>query len=196
MPRMRGRRRSAGFWFVELTIVVARIGGMSAIAIRSFHRYQARARRTGGFANPASIERAQKSYSVEQGIFFEATPVPDPGPLGENLGTTKMAWTGAAEAAFANLGWSPEGQVFFIYDVNTGATGCACGDACFTATAYGDVDGDNLVSAIMYVEPLVDRATGAVLVECTSHMFGFGTPVRGGAPVYHEAALNKAADDF
>jgi type II secretory pathway pseudopilin PulG len=177
-------------------IVVALIGVLSAVAIPSFLRYQARARRTEGFSNLSSIARAQKSYYAEQGFFFEVAPFPNPGGLGENLSAVKQAWTGAAEAAFANLGWSPDGQVYFSYDSNTGATGCACGESCFTATAYGDVDADDVVSGIMYVEPLVDKSTGAVLVECPSHMFGFGTPLRGGAPVYHEAALNKATDDF
>ena len=48
LPRRRRQKRSAGFTMVELMIVVALIGVLPAVAIPSFLRYPARARRTEG----------------------------------------------------------------------------------------------------------------------------------------------------
>ena len=44
-------------------------------------------------------------------------------------------------------GWQPEGQVYYSYDVNTGATECSC-TTCFTATAMGDVDGNGSIDVV------------------------------------------------
>jgi prepilin-type N-terminal cleavage/methylation domain-containing protein len=176
------RHRNAGFTLIELMLVVAIIGTICAVAIPSFLRYQNRAKRSEAYANLEAVAKSQNSYFAAYGLYANSG-APQPGG---GLGPAKRAWSAAADAAFAQLGFRPEGNVYFDYDVNA-ACGCT---ACFTATAYGDVDGDLQVSALMYVHP------DAAAAVCPSGILGFGTPVVNGNPVFDEVAWNAAADDF
>ena len=188
-------REKAGFTLVELMIVVAIIGVLSAIAIPNFMAYQARSRRSEAYVNLASIARAQKAFFAEKDTFHDSeSSWPDPDPYG-GLSTQKMRWDSDSEEHFAALGWHPEGEVFYSYEANTplvtGATkNCTC-VLCFTATAYGDVDGDGFVSALMYVQP---EEGGA----CAALFEGFGTPTRLGSntPIYNEVAVQRMTDEF
>jgi prepilin-type N-terminal cleavage/methylation domain-containing protein len=188
-------REKAGFTLVELMIVVALIGVLSAIAIPSFMTYQARTRRSEAFVNLAGIARSQKSFFAEKDVFHDSeNSWPDPDPYG-GLSTDKMIWDAESEEHFAELGWHPEGEVFYSYEANTPldtgvAKSCNC-TLCFTATAYGDVDGSGFVSAVMYVEP-EDGGSCAALFE------GFGTPTRMGSntPIYNEVAIQRSTDEF
>ena len=193
---MRLRSNSeAGFTLVELMIVVGIIGLLSAIAVPNFISYQARSRRSEAYVNLAAIARIQSAYHAERGEYFEAGAWPNFAAYG-GLSARKMEWDAASELAYAELGWKPEGQVFYAYDTNTGATACTC-TMCFTATAAGDVDDDDLNSAVMYVHP--ERAPeGVVLGECPSGLFGFGTPVNfeTGQPVYDEVAVQRSLDQY
>jgi prepilin-type N-terminal cleavage/methylation domain-containing protein len=191
-------RKKAGFTLVELLIVVALIGVLSAIAIPNFLMYQARSRRSEAFVNVAGIARAQKSYFAERDTFHDSVGSwPDPTLLpGGVLTTKKMTWDSDSEDAFGELGWHPEGKVFYSYESTTPlivpglSKNCTC-SLCFTATAYGDVDGDGLVSALMYVEP---EEGGA----CAALFEGFGTPTRLGTntPIYNEVAIQRSTDEF
>lgn len=191
-------RYQDGFTLVELMIVVALIGVLSAIAIPSFINYQARSRRTEAYANLASIARAQKSFQAAKGYFHDSTlPYPDPTPYG-GLGATTMMWDSDSEDAFDELGWEPEGKVFYSYHVNT-TNNCSC-TLCFTATAYGDVDSNSLPSAVMYVDPQ-RAADGSVIGVCRSGMgaeFDFGTPTRrnNGSDILNEVAVQRSLDEF
>jgi hypothetical protein len=66
----------------------------------------------------------------------------------------------------------------YDYAVNdgTGAGGCAAGCAgnCFTASAYGDVDGDTVVALILLARPNVsgDDCTDLVLGTAPVNRFG------------------------
>ena len=189
--------RKAGFTLIELMIVVGIIGVLVAVAIPNFISYQARSRRSEAFVNLAAIARSQLAYAAETGEYFEAAPFPDFSSNG--LGTTKMDWDAASDAAYAALGWKPEGDVFYSYESNTGATACTC-TLCFTATAYGDVDGNGKVSAMMYVEPQ-RGSDNAILGECRSGMDGaldFGPPTRLGSAtgVYNEVAVQRITDEY
>jgi type IV pilus assembly protein PilA len=193
-------RQQAGFTLIELMIVVAIIGLLASIAIPNFISYQARTRRSEAFTNLGAVARSQQAYLAEQGMFFEAGSFPDPVSVGGVFTTVRMPWDAAAEAAYAELGWEPEGGVFFAYDINTGATGgnngtCAC-NMCFTASAVGDVDANGATSAIMYSHPQV-QANGAV-VECISGMGGFFAPVDPvtNAKIYDTVAVQPAADPY
>ena len=193
---MRLRSNSeAGFTLIELVIVVGIIGLLAAIAIPNFISYQARSRRSEAYVNLAAVARLQNTYHAEQGEYFEAGAWPDFAAYG-GLSTRKMAWDAASEAAYADLGWRPEGAVFYAYDTNTGATACTC-TVCFTATAAGDVDDDDLNSAVMYVHPETAPG-GAVLGECPSGLFGFGTPVDSGTglPIYNTVAIQRSLDQY
>jgi type IV pilus assembly protein PilA len=191
---MTGSRTQAGFTLVELMITAVLIGILAAIAIPNFLAYQAKSRRSEAYANVVAIATSELSYQAESDVYVDAGPFPDSGPYG-GLGTHKMTWDAASVAEYAPLGWSPEGEVAYSYEVNAGASpGCTC-SLCFTATAHGDVDGDGTRGAVMYVYP---EETPGGLTECPSGMFGYGTPLRKGSltdKVYKEAAINYSTGD-
>jgi hypothetical protein len=68
---------------------------------------------------------------------------------------------------------------------------------CFTASAIGDVDDDDLNSAVMYVHPEF-TADGVLVGECPSGMLGFGTPIEPGStqPIYDRVAVQRALDEY
>ncbi len=181
---MNKRHTLSGYTLIELMLVVAIIGILASIAIPSFQSYQLRARRGESYANLPAIARLQNAYFGEYGSYISIA-VPQPGG---GLSPAKRDFTPVAAAAFAPLGWVPEGDVYFDYDTNTT---CGCTD-CFTSTAYGDADADGFVAVTMYVHP--SPSTGVV---CNSGAFGFATPLdTGGTPLFDHVAVNTAADDF
>jgi hypothetical protein len=84
-----------------------------------------------------------------------------------------MVWDAASKAEFGPLGYEPEGTVTYAYDVNTIAADCACplsasGDAmCYTASAYGDVDGDGFIAVVAYFQP--DEAGGTCVTAINAN---------------------------
>jgi type IV pilus assembly protein PilA len=195
---MREERRRGGFTLVELMIVVALIGVLAAIAIPNFLGYLARSRRSEAYANLASVARAQKSFQATRGVFHDSVlPYPDDAPYG-GLGSHRMIWDADSEDAFSELGWIPEGQVHYAYHTNT-TNNCSC-ELCFTASAYGDVDDNGQVSAVMYVEPQRD-GDGAIAGKCRSGMGGdmdFGPPTRlnTSKELYNEVAIQRITDEY
>jgi type IV pilus assembly protein PilA len=192
---MKVRSRSkAGFTLVELMIVVGIIGVLAAIAIPNFMSYQARSRRSEAYVNLAGIARIQNTFYSERGEYFDAGSFPSPDPYG-GWSARKMAWDADSENAFAELGWRPEGQVYYSYDANAGSTGCTCA-ACFTVSAIGDVDDDGIPSAVMYVHP--ETTADGVFVQCPSGIGGFFAPVDpvSDQPLYNTVAVNRAVDEY
>jgi type IV pilus assembly protein PilA len=186
--------RRAGFTMVELMITVALVGILAAVAIPQFIAYQAKSRRAEAYANVVAIATSEVAYYAESDTFVDAGAFPDWDLYG-GLGTHKMTWDADSVAEYALLGWGPEGEVAYSYEVNAGGSpGCTC-DNCFTATAHGDVDADGGRGAVMYVYP---EEAGGVMLECPSGMFAYGTPLRRGSltdKMYREAAINFAAPD-
>ena len=155
---MSRNRRNAGFTLTELMITVVLIGILAAIAIPNFLAYQAKSRRAEAYANVVAIATSELSFQAETDSYIDAGAFPDFTPYG-GLGTHKMTWDAASVAEYSLLGWAPEGEVAYSYEVNAGLGGpCSC-TLCFTATAHGDVDGDGTRSAVMYVYP---EETGGV----------------------------------
>jgi prepilin-type N-terminal cleavage/methylation domain-containing protein len=187
-------RKSGGFTLVELMIVVGLIGALSAIAIPNFLQYQARSRRSEAWVNVSGMARAQKSYFAERDAYHDSTaPWPDYVANG-GLSTTKQTWDADSQTHFGDLGWMPEGAVIYSYETNTTLNCDGC-ELCFTATAYGDADGNGFPSAVMYVEPHFE---GGVQKVCKAKLFGFGTPTRifDSNPVYNEVEVNRQTDEF
>jgi len=143
-----GRRRG-GFTLIELMIVVAIIGILSAIAIPGYTYFQARSRRAEAYTNLFALIQTSDSYYAEYQRYLTILPQPGAAPLGIH----KQQWTPAAEAAFSGLGWNPEGSVFYDYGANSdfGCLGsCAARGTCVSAVAYGDVDADGTVGVVLY----------------------------------------------
>jgi len=129
-------KQRKGFTLIELMIVVAIIGILAAIAIPNFLRFQLKAKSSEGKTNLAAIRTAEQSYYSEFGFYVSALPSPEePGlnlkvPFVQNPGN-------AAGEGFDQLGWSPEGSVFFNYGVASPAPGDS-----YTASAGADIDND------------------------------------------------------
>ena len=98
----------------------------------------------------------EKAYYSEFNTYVSVLPEPT-STLGIFPTSTKRDMSSIG-VAFAAVGWEPVGNVFYDYDTHVpgdgaaGACGCAI-DTCFTATAYGDVDGDGNIAVIAYAQP-------------------------------------------
>lgn len=173
-------------------VSVAIIGVLASIAIPAFRTYQLKSKRSEAYANLESIARMETAYFAEYSIFTAALPS-QPG----SLATYQRAWTPAAASVFGNLGWLPEGPVYFDYDTNVDPTECPQLD-CFTAAAYGDLDGDGLLSVVVYVQR---DASGANMSETGVDLTANGVimppiePVSGQA-IYSQVAVHFSSDRF
>jgi type IV pilus assembly protein PilA len=139
--------RRGGFTLIELMIVVAIIGILAAIAIPNFLRFQLKAKSSEGKTNLAAIRTAEESYFAEYGVYISSDP--SPVDIGNNQ---KVTFAHAnAGLGFDQLGWSPEGQVYFNYSVAISGNN-------YTAAAVANIDnsGDP-----QYWGYSTDKVTGA-----------------------------------
>ena len=132
MKKLHARR--GGFTLIELMIVVAIIGILAAIAIPNFLRFQLKAKSSEGKTNLAAIRTAEESYFAEYGGYVSADASP---PAIANNQKTDFSHA-VANAGFDQLGWEPEGQVFFNYG---SMTNTPTNDR-FFASAAADIDAD------------------------------------------------------
>jgi prepilin-type N-terminal cleavage/methylation domain-containing protein len=183
MPKTNSTRR--GFTLIELLFVVAIIGILATTAIGLFQQQQVRAKRTEAMTNLSAIAKMQNGYFGENG----GHPVSIPVPLG--FPGSKQAWDAASTAAFGTIGFSTDGSVYYVYDVNSPAPGgsCACpsGD-CFTASAYGDSDKDTHLALVGYFHA---DSTGAACASLV--MAAIGPPIN---PVDGLPILEQPVDIF
>ncbi|HEU4429697.1 MAG TPA: prepilin-type N-terminal cleavage/methylation domain-containing protein [Myxococcota bacterium] len=146
---MRARREAGGFTLIELMIVVAIIGILAAIAIPNFVRFQLRSKTSEAKLNIAGIRTAEDAFFAEFGVYVSAFQTPTVFPS-----TQKNPWAGAGLAQFDQMGWAPEGDVFFVYAVNGGVPNA------FAIAAIGDLDGAGQPSQFAYFREMPGLGVG------------------------------------
>lgn len=158
---MNARRRQSGYTLIELMIVVAVIGILSAVAIPSFQSYIHRSRTSEAVTFLGEIRQRQESYRSEFGQYCSVSGAAgssiDSGswaPASLPVGGNKIVWS-ASPGAWTQLGAAPDGPVMFQYRTTAGPPGTLPGiagydgsDFWFIAQARGDLDNDTNVMII------------------------------------------------
>ncbi|MBW2713505.1 MAG: prepilin-type N-terminal cleavage/methylation domain-containing protein [Deltaproteobacteria bacterium] len=159
-------KRESGFTLIELMIVVAIIGILSAIAIPNFVKFQLRSKTSEAKVNLKAIVVAEDAYYAEFGTYVPNNPSLLPGLLSGQ----KVAWEvaeGVDRTGFNLIGWEPAGDVYFAYAVATNATN---GATTFTADAMGDIDNDDaLFAQYGYTSPVADE-DGVITTDAPAPM--------------------------
>lgn len=147
------RKSKKGFTLIELMIVVAIIGILAAIAIPNFLRFQLKSKSSEGKVNIAAIRTAEESYLAEFNAYVGATASPAGAPSSAKQVFVNVDGAGAG---FDQLGWSPEGQVFFQYEVAFESAS----PSAYTITAAADIDADGTNQVWGYVKPVTGTNAG------------------------------------
>jgi len=153
--------RKAGFTLLEMMIVVAIIGILSAIAIPAFRSYIQRSRTAEAFTFLGEIRQRQEAYRAEFGQYCSVSGPPGGGsfgtwaPAGLPTGGAVAAWTGTP-GDWSMLGAAPDGPSRFQYRTVAGPPGTTPpgglnydgSDFWYVAQAQADLDADGQVMII------------------------------------------------
>jgi type IV pilus assembly protein PilA len=154
VSRVRKSPYNYGFTILELMIAVSIVGILSAIAIPQLLNYQLRSRSAEAKTNLGAIRVLETAHFSENDFYVSVPPEPPVVP-----GSQPAAFDEAA--GFADLGFRPEGRVYFSYGVNV--TGDGVG---FSADAGGDLDADGFVQFWGYAKPDGGGTPAAGRVGC------------------------------
>ncbi|MEM7447091.1 MAG: prepilin-type N-terminal cleavage/methylation domain-containing protein [Myxococcota bacterium] len=155
-------RKKEGFTLIELMIVVAIIGVLAAVAIPAFVNYVKRSKTSEAGSNLKSLYTgAAAYYSAEhwaQGVvavgMSAAASTACHGATvnsGNAIGVEKTVidWSAAALLDFEDYNFQVADPIYYQYDVVAavaGGCGNAAGTSAYTFSAFGDLDGDTVVS--------------------------------------------------
>ncbi|MCL6583093.1 MAG: prepilin-type N-terminal cleavage/methylation domain-containing protein [bacterium] len=128
-----------GFTMIELMIVVAIIGILSAIAIPNFLNFRMKAKTSEAKSNLGAIRSCEEAYHAEHETYKATTASPESVP-----GRTPVAWED--KGGFSDIGFRPTGQVYYQYEVSVASA------TAFEATAKGDLDGDSTTATYKITE--------------------------------------------
>jgi type IV pilus assembly protein PilA len=142
---LRNLKKREGFTLIELMIVVAIIGILAAIAIPNFIKFQLRSKAGESKVNLAAIRTAEESYFAEAGTYMDwpSQPAAFSGQLKtafDPVGcpAAPAVWAVAGKG-FCWIGWQPEGDVYYAYELFGGKAGAG--------VAVADIDGDGVVNS-------------------------------------------------
>ena len=136
---MRKLANRKGFTLVELMIVVAIIGILAAIAIPNFLNFRLKAKASEAKSNLGAIRSTEVAYFAEWSVWVGNQGFT---PVGGRSGNgAKVGWDDTTR--FSILGFAPEGQVFFDYNLEGADYPTTAG---FTSQAQGDLDDDTQIS--------------------------------------------------
>ena len=154
---MKFLKNAEGFTLVELMVVVAIIGILSAVAIPNFSRYQSKSKTTEGQLQLASVYSAEVAIQTDYDTF--ATCLAEMGYSSPNL-----AWLGATPTA--------QGGVKNYYAVGFAADNAtqnadvvANGGVCVDATSYAVPSGRIIAGKRL---TMADFDAASVVVDATS----------------------------
>ena len=137
-----GAARRAGFTLIEVMMVVLIVGILATIALPMFRTYQLRSKSAEAETNLGAIQVSEQAYFSEFGVYLLAAPEPAAVP-----GSQSVLFD-AVNSDFAQVGFAPEGTVYFSYGVATSAD-----ETGYTADAGADIDADGIVQFWGYVRP-------------------------------------------
>ena len=144
-------RGGDGFTLIELMLTVSIVGLLATVAIPTMMRFQLKAKAAECRVNIAAIREAEETFFAEFGVYASAVPV-----LPLSIGPTRVAWVLANSDVhgFNDIGWSPEGLLYFQYGVKTN------GELAYTIEARSDIDGDGSYNSWGYVKPIPGTSAG------------------------------------
>lgn len=167
MTTFQHRRASrSGFTLIEVLLVVMILGVLASIALPVLAKYQLKSKTAEGKTNLGAIRVGEQAYFSEFATYLAIDPEPAAIP-----GAIRVPFDDAG-SGFADLGFDPEGTVFFSYGVGVSADGKG-----FTADAGADIDGNGLVQFWGYTErdssgALVPAKVGCPVAALTENQVG------------------------
>jgi prepilin-type N-terminal cleavage/methylation domain-containing protein len=142
----------AGFTLIEIMISVAIVGLLAAIAIPNYSSFLLRAKRAEVPMQLDSIRTSEFAYVAEWDQYTSAPLLPADMP-----GRVPIRFVTSSPdiVPWELLGWEPDGRVYGQYEVNSNDELGALAE--FTAEAYTDIDGDQVLAT--YRATQVEKAT-------------------------------------
>jgi type IV pilus assembly protein PilA len=129
-----------GFTLIELMIVVCIVGLLSTVALPEFQNIMLRSKQAERDLMMNSIMRVLNEYTSAHGGQFPGGAAPDLpfNPVSEPNG--KKQRFDMELGAWKDLGWAPDGYLYYRYEVRLN------GDGDLVITAKGDLNNNELVN--------------------------------------------------